>query len=92
MADDTNARRIARDAANARAGKATDTNKKVLGNASAASAGFGGAGRQADSDDLPEPDYSTMGMVERGAARKKWLMAKEERDKKKAEREMIKKM
>lgn len=39
-----------------------------------------------------EPDYSSMGMVERGAARKKWLKDVEEHDKKKAEQAAVRGM
>ena len=39
-----------------------------------------------------EPDYTGMGMVERGEARKKWLKAREEREKKKAEQAAVRSM
>lgn len=91
MADDTNARRQARDAANARAGRASETNERVLGDAGASTSGFGGKGRQGSPSDA-EPDYTGMGMVERGAARRKWLQSKEEADKKKAEQAAVRGM
>lgn len=73
--------------------KANETNATVLGRANVSKPGYGGAGRQSVPDDGPvAPDYSKLGMVERGVAMKKFMKAREEWEKKKAEQAAVRSM